>query len=214
MGIFSDISMIKKTEENLIKLAHFDPLTSLPNCILFMDRLESGIAMSQREKTTLALLFLDLDGFKVINDTLGHRVGDDMLKEVSDRLKACLIRDIDTVSRLGGDEFTFILNQLDKPEHASIIADRILNSFSQPFLLGSQELKISASIGISIYNRDSQNAEEMIKNADTAMYYAKGKGKNNCQFYAPELNMKNHERLNFENRIHLGDGGPCQVDRP
>lgn len=197
---FRDVSQRKKDEERLNYLANFDSLTGLPNRALFQDRLGQVITRASWNKRAIAVLFLDLDRFKNINDSFGHTFGDVLLKSVAERLKEC-IRDGDTVARLGGDEFVVILDDLAIPDHTFFIAEKILAGLSKPFILQNRELFITASIGIAIYPNDGDNYETLVRNADTAMYRAKEQGKNNYQIYSPALNAKVSEHLELENSL-------------
>ncbi len=200
VGIFSDISRIKETEYKLAHLAHHDPLTGLPNRLLFHDRLEQAILRAQREGTRAAILFLDLDRFKNINDSMGHATGDLLLQQVANRLKEAM-RAEDTVARLGGDEFVLIIEALKEREDAAAVARHILALFSQPFCLEKQEVFVDASAGISIYPEDGEDAQTLVRNADTAMYRAKAEGRNNYQFYTIDLTTSITERLTLENQL-------------
>nr|WP_244325679.1 EAL domain-containing protein [Shewanella aestuarii] len=188
VAVFTDITSRKKAEEDLRVLANFDPLTGLPNRTLFQDRLNHAITKAHRNQQIVALLFLDLDRFKLINDSMGHHIGDLLLKAVSSRLQNA-VREGDTVARLGGDEFTLILEGVKKSEAVTIIADKVLQAFEQPFLLDDKTLTISPSIGISLYPDDATETTSLIKFADTAMYHAKSLGRNNFQFYTSQLNQ-------------------------
>jgi len=174
-----DLTARKETEKQLEQLARFDSLTGLPNRVLFFDRLQQGLASASRYGHRLALLYIDLDGFKKINDTAGHDVGDQVLIEVSKRLKIC-IRASDTAARVGGDEFTIILTQVAGEKETVMIAERILDALSVPLLLGPAALTVGASIGISLFPENGTNADVLMKNADIAMYRAKAEGK--CRF--------------------------------
>jgi diguanylate cyclase (GGDEF)-like protein/PAS domain S-box-containing protein len=188
VAVFTDITARKKAEEDLRVLANFDPLTGLPNRTLFQDRLNQAITKAHRANSIVALLFLDLDRFKHINDSMGHHIGDLLLKAVAHRLQNA-VRDCDTVARLGGDEFTIILEGVAKTKAATIIAEKVLHAFQTPFLLDDKVLTISPSIGISLYPEDAEDTSSLIKYADTAMYHAKSSGRNNFQFYTEQLNQ-------------------------
>jgi diguanylate cyclase (GGDEF)-like protein len=181
-------------------LAYHDGLTTLPNRSLFSKLLAQSISQARRYKRQLALLFIDLDRFKHINDTLGHEAGDQLLQEVAARLTACL-RDSDTVARLGGDEFVVLLPELDVDKYAATVAQKILSSVARPFLLLGQEFRVTASVGISTYPEDGQDEQTLTKNADIAMYQAKEEGKNNFQFYSEKLNANSLERLTLESGL-------------
>ncbi len=163
--------------------AHHDALTSLPNRVLFNDRVNQGIEKGKRNNTKFAILFIDLDHFKEINDTLGHAVGDEILKIVSSRLQT-VVRDEDTVARLGGDEFTIIVENLSQIQDAGLVSSKILESLSELMLVNENALNISSSIGISIYPDNATTYENLLKHADSAMYTAKDKGRNNYQYYS------------------------------
>ncbi len=188
---------IEKQQELLQYQAHHDALTGLANRVLFSDRLKQAMKKSKRNKTVLALLFIDLDHFKEINDSLGHNIGDEVLKEVSKRLHS-VIRDEDSLSRLGGDEFTVIVEGLEHEQSASTSARKILDALSQPFNLGGHMMYVSCSIGISLFPRDGESIEDIIKFADSAMYKAKKEGRNNFQFYNTEMTRRSLERILME----------------
>ncbi|MBS4098364.1 MAG: response regulator, partial [Sulfuricella sp.] len=187
-------------EKQIKHLAYHDNLTGLPNRVLFHDRLQQALAHAKREGHTMGVMFIDLDRFKIINDTLGHDVGDELLKGVAQRLKNC-IRQGDTVVRLGGDEFTIILPLIGKAEDAAVVAQKILDTLAEPFLLVQQELHVTSSIGISLYPDDGEDTQTLIKNADIAMYRAKELGKNNYQFYTADLNARALENIQMENAL-------------
>jgi diguanylate cyclase (GGDEF)-like protein len=178
-------------------LAYHDGLTALPNRSLFNKLLSQAISQAQRHQRRLAVAFIDLDRFKQINDTLGHEAGDELLKQVATRLKACL-RDSDTVARLGGDEFVVLLTDLEEERYAATVAQKIITSIAKPFILLGQEFRVTASIGISTYPIDGTDELTLTKNADIAMYQAKENGKNNFQFYSEKLNANSLERLSLE----------------
>lgn len=201
VGIFSDISNIKQNEQRLEKLALYDNLTQLPNRTLFSERLRQAIVQSKQDSTYFALFFLDLDRFKYVNDTFGHKAGDILLQEFAERLKKCL-RESDTISRLGGDEFTIIIHNMKTTKVLPKIAQKIINTFKQPFILEGKETYLSTSIGITVYPIDSEDMEELLKNADTAMYHAKENGKNRYEFFSQTILQKSKERLFLENKLH------------
>ena len=212
VGTAQDITERKQAEKAIHRLAYYDSLTGLANRVLFKDRLSNALSYAQRHHLHLAALFIDLDRFKVINDTLGHTVGDLLLTHVAERLSES-VRQSDSVSRhadhepshalarLGGDEFTILLTTLPHPEDAGRVARRILDSLAHPFSIDGHEIFISASIGISIYPSDGTTVEALLKNADTAMYHAKEQGRNNCQFYSSGLNAAAAERLDLESDL-------------
>lgn len=182
VAIFSDITAARENDQRLHQLAFFDPLTSLPNRILFQDRLEQAIVRADRSQSMAALMLLDLDRFKTINDTLGHKAGDRLLVEVAHRLTGC-IRRSDTVARLGGDEFTVILAEVADLNSVSEVARKILETISMPYTLEGQEMFVTTSIGISLYPHSGDSVEALAKTADIAMYQAKSQGRNNYQFF-------------------------------
>ncbi len=197
--------------ERVEKLAYHDILTNLPNRSLFSKLLGQGIQQAHRYNKQLAVLFLDLDRFKHINDTLGHEAGDQLLQEVAKRLKLCL-RDSDTVARLGGDEFVVMLPELVEEKYVVTVAQKILAATASPFTLLGQEFRITVSIGISTYPQDGQDEQTLTKNADIAMYQAKAEGKNNFQFYSEKLNANSLERLALESSLrHALDRNEFQL---
>ena len=184
-------------EEELYRQAHFDPLTGLANRQLFKDRLSQELVHARRDGNKVGLLFVDLDRFKQVNDSVGHSAGDTLLKLAADRLRRC-VRETDTVARLGGDEFTIILNSIMAPRDANIIADQINKIFSKPFNVGGIDHYVSASIGITIYPEDGMTAEALLRNADTAMYRAKDSGRATRKFFTEEMNVAAVRRTRFE----------------
>jgi diguanylate cyclase (GGDEF)-like protein len=199
----------KRTEEQIFRMAFYDSLTNLPNRVLFLDRLKQAISHAERNQHMLAVMFLDIDNFKRINDTFGHHLGDELLKGCADRLTGVLrksdavTRQImpDLFARLGGDEFTVLLTEIRDASDAALVARRILKVLSRPFVLDNRELFISTSIGIAIYPHDGKDVDSLLKNADAAMYHAKGQGKNNYQYYMESMNASALERLTLENDL-------------
>ncbi|MBQ0719792.1 MAG: EAL domain-containing protein [Gammaproteobacteria bacterium] len=183
-------------------LAYHDGLTGLPNRSFFSQLVNHGIAEAKRYDRRFALLFLDLDRFKIINDTLGHDAGDDLLKEVARRLTECL-RETDTVARLGGDEFVVLLPEMNDEKQLNEVGEKILHAVGKPFHLAGQELRVTVSIGISAYPMDGEDEQTLLKNADIAMYHAKQRGKNNFCFYSEELSANSLERLALESSLRL-----------
>ena len=182
VGIARDITERKRTELKIAHLAHYDYLTDLPNRALFLENLEHSISLANRNHYKVAVMFLDLDGFKKINDTLGHDVGDLLLQGVAKRLKDT-IRASDTVARVGGDEFTFVLNDTGSHESAAVVAEKIIAVLAEPFILKGQRCQVGGSIGIASYPEDSKSLKRLIVQADEAMYLAKQSGKNTYRFY-------------------------------
>jgi diguanylate cyclase (GGDEF)-like protein len=199
-GLVSDITDRKQAEQKLTHIAYYDALTNLPNRELFRDRLRQAIIQARRHKRMFAVMILDLDRFKGINDTLGHKIGDSLLQYVSERLVNS-IREGDTVARLGGDEFIILFPDIAQARDASFVAQKIHNTLLKGFLLDSQELFITASIGISLYPSDGTDVDTLIKNADVAMYQAKAQGRNNYQFYTPTMNTEALSKLMLENNL-------------
>ncbi|MFN9585796.1 MAG: putative bifunctional diguanylate cyclase/phosphodiesterase, partial [Pseudomonadaceae bacterium] len=201
---FSDISERKASEQRIHRLAYYDALTHLPNRTLFQDRLHSALQHADRHDEWVVLMFLDLDRFKPINDSLGHAAGDRMLKDVAVRLSACVDGD-DTVARMGGDEFTLLLQPRATREgalnRAIHVAEQILSSLARPFVLEGREFFVTASIGIALAPQDGSELSQLMKNADTAMYHAKEHGKNNFQFYQADMNASALERLELESDL-------------
>ncbi|MHC8399062.1 bifunctional diguanylate cyclase/phosphodiesterase [Pseudomonas sp. MDT1-17] len=201
---FSDISERKASEQRIHRLAYYDALTHLPNRTLFQDRLHTALQSAERQKSWVVLMFLDLDRFKPINDSLGHAAGDRMLKEMATRLLGC-VDDDDTVARMGGDEFTLLLQPRPTREialnRAIHVAEQILASLVKPFVLEGREFFVTASIGIALSPQDGNELSQLMKNADTAMYHAKERGKNNFQFYQADMNASALERLELESDL-------------
>ncbi len=220
--VAEDISERKRAEERLTQLAHFDVLTGLPNRMLFYDRLKHGLAQAKRNTWELGVMFIDIDRFKNINDTLGHAIGDSLLQQVALRLSGS-VRSGDTVGRLGGDEFGVVLSTLTSGDDAALLAQKIITSFSDPFSLNNTDVYVTASIGITIYPDDATDQDALIKNADIAMYRAKEEGRNTYEFYAAGMHERAADRhdmeillrralerqelaLHYEPKIALGDG--------
>lgn len=212
LAIVRDMTERKRAEEQIIRLAYYDGLTGLPNRLMLQERLEHAIRNAKRSKRKVAVMFLDLDHFKRINDTLGHPSGDLLLQKVGDRLLTCT-RSTDTVARIGGDdrtptvarmggdEFIVLLTEISSIQHIALIAQRILHALSQPFTIGTHEIFTTPSIGITVYPLDSTDSETLLKYADTAMYQAKEKGRNNFQFYTASMHGAAVERFNIENQL-------------
>jgi diguanylate cyclase (GGDEF)-like protein/PAS domain S-box-containing protein len=202
---FRDITDRKVAEERIQFLAYYDALTGLPNRTLFQDRLSKALAGARRQKYKIALLFLDLDGFKIINDSLGHSVGDLLLQEVGERLKKWG-REQDTVARLGGDEFLIMLTQVKDLPDVAVAAERLMDAMTAEFVVEGHSLNVSCSIGVSIFPEHGTDCETLIKNADAAMYGAKDSGRNSFRFFAEDMNAQAVERLSLENSLRLALG--------
>jgi diguanylate cyclase (GGDEF)-like protein/PAS domain S-box-containing protein len=198
--VVRDITERTYAEEQIKHLAYHDALTGLPNRLLFKDRLTVAISHAQRERSKLAVLFLDLDRFKVINDSLGHNIGDQLLQAVAGRIQSC-VRESDTVARLGGDEFTILLPHLPHGEDAALVAQKIIDAVRYPFQIEGREFFMTTSIGISLYPDDGIDAETLIKNADTAMYQAKEQGRDNYQLFNAFINAKALQRIALEHGL-------------
>jgi diguanylate cyclase (GGDEF)-like protein/PAS domain S-box-containing protein len=198
--VFHDVSATRAMSRQMTHAAQHDLVTNLPNRLLLNDRISQSISLARRQNRPLAVIFLDLDRFKYINDSLGHATGDKLLQSVSKRLLAGL-RGSDTVSRQGGDEFVILLSEIADPEDLAASARKILLLLNAPHSIGGQDLHIGGSIGISVYPADGEDAETLIKNADTAMYHAKERGRNNFQFFTAEMNLKAVERQSLEGSL-------------
>ncbi len=198
--VIRDISERARSEERMWRLTHFDELSGLPNRLLFRQLLEQALRDANREKKSIAVLFVDLDRFKLINDTAGHDSGDEVLRQVTSRLRQCL-RESDLISRFGGDEFAALMRDIDDPEAARAAASRILSAVAQPYHLGGEDYHLSASIGISTYPSDSADATALLRNAEQAMYRAKDQGKNNFQFHSPQMNARSAEHVALERSL-------------
>ena len=181
IALHEDITAQKESQERIQYMAHFDALTGLPNRVLFYDRLKQALSLARRNHGGLALLFLDLDGFKKVNDNMGHHAGDLLLRDVAERLGQC-VRESDTVARLGGDEFIVILNETHEHHDVARIAEKIIETIAQPFDLAGEVAHIGVSIGIARYSEEAGSEDELVKNADQAMYVAKSAGKNTYRF--------------------------------
>jgi diguanylate cyclase (GGDEF)-like protein len=202
IGTYEDITERKVAEERVQYLAYYDALTGLPNRTLLQDRLTKALASARRRKDKVALLFLDLDRFKTINDSLGHSVGDLVLKEVAERLKKWA-REQDTVARVGGDEFLIVLTAVKDASDAAVAAERLMNAMTAEFVAQGHSVGISCSVGISIFPEHGRDGETLIKNADAAMYCAKEIGRNNFRFFTDDMNAQAVERLTLENGLGL-----------
>lgn len=203
VAIFSDIGDYKRAEEKLHFLAYYDPLTRLPNRVLLRDRFEQVAAIADRDRALLAVLFLDLDQFKNINDSLGHAVGDQLLLGVAERLRSC-VRVSDIVSRAGGDEFVVVLNGIQDVGAVSEVAQKILCHVAEAFYVEAHELITSVSIGAAMFPNDGRDFDTLLKKADTAMYGAKEDGRNTCRFFAEHMNIATVERLQMQNGLRSG----------
>ncbi len=199
VATFNDITLIRESHQRMEFLATHDELTGLPNRSLYVDRLRHALARLERSERLLAVLFIDLDNFKTVNDTLGHHCGDQLLIEAAERLKSC-IRVADTVARLGGDEFTFLLEDIEKHE-ASLAASRVLEAFSKPFRIAERDVFVGCSIGIAVYPDDGPDLNTLLRNADTAMYRAKETGKNAFQFFSSSMSGVASQRLALESGL-------------
>jgi diguanylate cyclase (GGDEF)-like protein/PAS domain S-box-containing protein len=200
VGVFSDITKVKESQDKLDHLAHHDALTALPNRLLFHDRLQHALVRAAREGQQLAVLFIDLDRFKNVNDTLGHHVGDELLKLVAAAFSSRL-RDGDTLARLGGDEFIVLLENVDGENGARHVAGKLVSMFEQPFTVSDYELFVTCSVGISLFPRDGLDLNILVRNADVAMYQAKARGRNGYQFYASSMSGDGVERLRLESLL-------------
>jgi diguanylate cyclase (GGDEF)-like protein/PAS domain S-box-containing protein len=198
-----DITEMNEFRQKIHQMAFFDTLTGLPNRALFNDRLRQALAEASRHTENVGLMMIDMDRFKAVNDTMGHPVGDELLREAARRLSAC-VRGCDTVSRLGGDEFAILLPEIRAGDDLGLIAKKILDVFNDPFLLSSKELFVSCSIGIALYPEDSVDADDLLKFADSAMYLAKRSGRNNFRFYSKDLTASARERLMLEGDLRHG----------
>ncbi|HEY3644664.1 MAG TPA: EAL domain-containing protein [Gammaproteobacteria bacterium] len=199
-GVISDITERKRAEAQVYQLAHYDSLTGLPNRALLRDRLGQAMHDARRRGGKLAVMYLDLDRFKTVNDSLGHETGDKLLKAVATRLRECM-RDSDTISRQGGDEFLLILRDCNDPPAVARVAEKLQEAVAKPTRIGEYELHVTPSIGISLFPDDADDIDELIRNADAAMYHAKENGRFNFQFFTPEMNTRAYERLSLEGSL-------------
>ena len=200
IGVAMDITDRKIAEQRIAHMAHHDALTGLPNRVLLRDRIQQAIAQAHRNSSQLAVLFIDLDRFKTINDSLGHQLGDRLLQSVASRILVC-VREGDTVARVGGDEFVIVIPELEASSDASVVASKILEVLADSFHLHGNDLHAAASIGIALYPSDGGDAETLMRNADTAMYYAKDSGRANFQFFTQHMNVAAQQRLSLENAL-------------
>ncbi|MCW9024484.1 MAG: EAL domain-containing protein [Gammaproteobacteria bacterium] len=200
VGVFTDISELKQKEQRLHQLAYYDFLTGVANRPQFMQRLKQELAIAQRTDRTLAILYVDLDRFKIVNDSYGHTVGDALLRQVADRMRNC-IRESDIIARIGGDEFSVILTATEDPDSAAKVANKLIGCLSKPFIIDTNELDIGVSIGISLYPRDGDKLESLVLNADRAMYHAKESGGNCYVFSNDELSSEVERRLFLDNHL-------------
>jgi len=203
VAVFSDVTLRKTHEQALKRIAYFDELTGLPNRTLLSDRMSQGIAQTQRNEKIMAVCFLDLDGFKQVNDTFGHALGDKLLIAVTERISSCLRR-IDTLSRIGGDEFVLLLLDLGRAEEFIISVERVLEVLQQPFLIESNAIKVSVSIGVTLFPQNDNDADTLLRHADQAMYMAKQKGKNQYYLFDTSLNQQAYQHEQEINRIRQG----------
>ena len=200
VGTLLDVTERTKAEQEIHQLANYDILTGLPNRNLLHDRLQQAIVQAARSQGSVGVLFLDLDRFKGINDSLGHRAGDQLLRTVAERLRVC-VRESDTLARIGGDEFVVILSMVSDEDGISSAATKVLGIISEPFVIEGQELYLTASIGIAVYPNDGTDVQTLLKHADLAMYQAKDMDRNNFQFFSSDLNVKVMERMVLENSL-------------
>ncbi|MDP3538401.1 MAG: EAL domain-containing protein [Azonexus sp.] len=203
VGIFSDITLIKQHQQRLEHLAHFDALTQLPNRMLLADRMHTAMAQTERSGKILAVGYLDLDGFKPVNDLYGHAAGDRLLIEVAQRLKSC-VRAGDTVSRLGGDEFVLLFSDLDNVNECDHAIARVISTLTQPFLINGETISISASIGVTLFPNDGSDSDTLLRHADQAMYAAKQSGRNRCHLFDPENDRRARARRDEISRVREG----------
>jgi diguanylate cyclase (GGDEF)-like protein/PAS domain S-box-containing protein len=200
VALFQDLSEAKRTEARLRYLSQYDVLTGLPNRALLRDRLEQALARAKRNGNSVGLLCMDVDNFKTVNESLGHSVGDELLKGLSGRLESCL-RKVDTVSRPGGDEFALVLGGVQEMDNAQLVASRVQQALSEPFMIDGNELYVSMSMGLSIYPTDSRDAESLLRNAEMAMYRAKEQARGSFRMFTMNMNQRVNRRLKMENHL-------------
>ncbi len=211
MGLMEDISDRVAYRDHLFRQANYDRLTGLPNRALAIDRLQQAINSAERHNRSITLLLVDLDRFKMINDTLGHHYGDDLLQEAAKRLQIC-VRDEDTVARLGGDEFLIILVNQRSGSDATVVANKVIDEIDKPFYVDDRELNVTASVGVTVYPNDGGTSSELLRNAETAMHTAKQRGQNTYYFFTPEMNRVALERFNIETQLrHAVKRGELQL---
>lgn len=201
VGLMTDISQIKQSEQMLYQLAHHDTLTGLPNRLLLNERLEQAMKHAQRRERYVAVVFVDLDNFKFVNDGMGHASGDLLLKQVAEMLSET-VRAEDTVARIGGDEFLLVLGDIGNPDNVAYVVEKLLKKINSKITLGGQDVRVSASMGVAVYPTDGEDKSTLIRNADAAMYRAKSSGKMNFQFYTEELTKNAIERMSLEADLH------------
>jgi diguanylate cyclase (GGDEF)-like protein len=201
LGIVRNVSEKKKAEEIIWRQANYDALTQLPNRLMLLDRLDQELRKSRRTGLPLAVLFIDLDRFKEINDTLGHHLGDKLLQKAAQRLSCCL-RETDLVARLGGDEFTVVVTDLDNRDGAEYVAQHILDALQRPFELDDEVVYVTASIGITLYPHDAHSIEDLLKQADQAMYDAKHLGRNRLSYFTPSMQARAEKRMRLVGDMH------------
>lgn len=200
VALFHDLTKTKQDEQKIYYQANYDFLTDLPNRSLFTDRINQALKNARREGTNVVIMFSDLDGFKLVNDSLGHPAGDQLLKQVGQRLKSC-VRDPDTVARLGGDEFAVLIDTPSSVTDAEVVAQRVIDAVNQPFDLGNAEASVSTSIGITVFPDDGETVDQLLANADVAMYDAKENGKATYRFFTPAMNVDSFDRLQIRNHL-------------
>lgn len=200
IAILEDLTTLKESEENIQKLSNYDILTGLPNQLLFKDRLEQAVIHARKHSEMFTILQIDIDNFKLINDTFGYTIGDTLIKKAADRINK-RVGEFDTISRISGDEFIIIIQELKKIEDAAVIAQSIINDFKSPFEIEEKEIFVTVSIGITIYPEDGEETEKLMKNSNAALRYSKNEGRSNYQFYSQELNRESFERLEMESAL-------------